>query len=135
MKSKLPAILLALYLVEFVALAIRPYDRGVWMAENAPIVMIVAFLVFTYRRFPFSNLAYALMSALLFLHTIGGLHLRACAIRLVGGRGVTLETCGRAWGQLLKLENPQDYLLGSGSNSFFSCVSVTPANISRRSLV
>ncbi len=68
----MPAILLALYLVEFVVLAIRPYDRGVWIAENVPIVFIVVFLVATYRRFRFSNLAYVLMGALLFLHTIGG---------------------------------------------------------------
>lgn len=67
-----PAILLALYLVEFVALAIHPYDRGVWIAENAPIVFIVVVLVATYRRFRFSTLAYLLMSVLLFLHTIGG---------------------------------------------------------------
>jgi putative membrane protein len=71
-KAPLPVTLLALYLVEFVALAIRPYDRGVWLVENAPIVLIVALLVVTYRRFRFSNVAYLLMSALVFLHTIGG---------------------------------------------------------------
>ena len=68
----LPLILLVLYLVEFSVLAIRPYDRTVWMVENAPIVLIVAFLVVTYRWFRFSNLAYLLMSVLVFLHTIGG---------------------------------------------------------------
>ncbi len=68
----IPAILLVVYLVEFTVLAIHPYDRGVWIAENTPIVMIVVFLVVTYRRYQFSNLAYVLMSALLFLHTIGG---------------------------------------------------------------
>jgi putative membrane protein len=68
----LPVVLLALYLIECSALAIRPYDRGVWIAENTPIVLIVAFLVATYRRFQFSKPAYLLMSALLFLHTIGG---------------------------------------------------------------
>ena len=68
----IPAILLVVYLVEFTVLAIHPYDRGVWIAENTPIVFIVAFLAVTYRRFQFSNLAYLLMSGLLFLHTIGG---------------------------------------------------------------
>jgi len=68
----IPAILLAAYLVEFTVLAIHPFDRGVWIAENAPIVSIVIFLVITYRWFRFSNLAYLLMSVLLFLHTIGG---------------------------------------------------------------
>ncbi|HUK81765.1 MAG TPA: DUF2238 domain-containing protein [Verrucomicrobiae bacterium] len=70
--KRLPAILLLVYLVEFIALAIHPYDRGVWIAENTPIVMIVVFLVITHRWFQFSNLAYLLMSALLLLHTIGG---------------------------------------------------------------
>ena len=68
----LPVVLLTLYLIEFSVLAIRPYDRGVWIAENTPIIFIVVFLVVTYRWFRFSNLAYGLMSALLFLHTIGG---------------------------------------------------------------
>jgi len=68
----LPVVLLVLYLAEFCALAIQPYDRNVWIAENIPIIFIVTFLVVTYRWFQFSNLAYSLMSALVFLHTIGG---------------------------------------------------------------
>ncbi|MEI6083206.1 MAG: DUF2238 domain-containing protein [Verrucomicrobiota bacterium] len=68
----IPAGLLFLYLIEFSLLAIHPYDRGVWFAENLPIFLIVIFLVITYRRFQFSNLAYVLMSALVFLHTLGG---------------------------------------------------------------
>jgi putative membrane protein len=68
----IPAILLAGYLVEFTIFAIHPFDSAVWVAENLPILMIVAFLVITYRWFRFSNLAYMLISALVFLHTIGG---------------------------------------------------------------
>jgi putative membrane protein len=68
----IPAILLLAYLAEFLVFAVRPYDRGVWIAENAPIVAMVIVLVVTYRWFRFSNLAYLLMSVLLFLHTIGG---------------------------------------------------------------
>ena len=72
MKNRWPVVLLILYLIEFSLLAIHPYDRGVWIAENLPIVGIVGFLVITYRRFQFSNLAYGLMSVLVFLHTLGG---------------------------------------------------------------
>jgi putative membrane protein len=72
MKRNLPLALLLLYLVEFSVLAIHPYDRSVWITENTPIVLIVAFLAVTYRWFRFSDLAYLLMSALVFLHTIGG---------------------------------------------------------------
>ena len=61
-----------LYLIEFSVLAIHPHDRTDWIAENVPIVAIVAFLIITYRWFQFSNVAYLLMSVLVFLHTIGG---------------------------------------------------------------
>lgn len=68
----IPVALFALYLIEFVALAIHPYDRGVWIAENIPVLMVIGFLAATYRWFRFSNLAYLLMSVFIFLHTIGG---------------------------------------------------------------
>ena len=71
-RPSLPTILLLVYLIEFSVLAIHPYNRDVWFAENTPIVVIVAVLIVTRRWFQFSNLAYLLMSALLFLHTIGG---------------------------------------------------------------
>lgn len=68
-----PKLLLALYLVEFVALGLHPAERGTWWAENIPIFLIVVALTVLYARgVRFSNLAYALMSVLLFMHTIGG---------------------------------------------------------------
>jgi len=72
MKFKLPYLLLGIYIVFFILLGIHPYDRSVWIAEMAPIVLIVLVLTFTYRSFQFSNFAYILMSFLIFLHTIGG---------------------------------------------------------------
>lgn len=72
MTARLPQVLLGLYVVEFIALGINPYSRGVWIAENIPIVLIVLFLTVSYRRFRFSNTSYLLMSVLVFLHTIGG---------------------------------------------------------------
>ena len=69
---RFPFVLLAAYLGLFAYLAVRPYDRAVWWAENLPIMLIVTGLVLTYRWFAFSNTAYALMAALVFLHTIGG---------------------------------------------------------------
>ena len=71
-RRRLPALLLAAYLVLFAVLAVHPYDRGVWVAENLPIVLIVAALVVTWRWYRFSNTAYLLMAVLLFLHTVGG---------------------------------------------------------------
>ena len=68
-----PKCLLALYLAVFVGLGIKPYDRAVWWAENLPIVALALTLVVLYvRGAVLSNLAYALCSVLLFLHTVGG---------------------------------------------------------------
>jgi putative membrane protein len=70
---KFPHILFVCYIVLFLVLAINPYDRTVWLAENLPIVLIVSILVFLYQKnVRFSNTAYILMSFLIVLHTIGG---------------------------------------------------------------
>jgi putative membrane protein len=69
---KLPRLLLLAYLVEFALLAVDPYDRAVWWAENIPIMLIVLALVVSSRVHVFSNTAYVLMACLVFLHTIGG---------------------------------------------------------------
>lgn len=71
-KLKLPHVLFVAYLVWFAVMAVNPYSREVWFAENLPMVIIVAALAATYRRFAFSNTAYVMMSVLLFLHTAGG---------------------------------------------------------------
>jgi len=68
-----PKILIILYIVVFILLGIDPYARDVWIAENTPIVLIVAAITLTtlfYYRF--SNLAYMMMAVLIFLHTVGG---------------------------------------------------------------
>ena len=72
MAKRFPQLLLLGYLVLFTVLAINPYDRAVWFAENLPIVLIVIALVVTKRWFTFSNIAYLMMACLIFLHTIGG---------------------------------------------------------------
>ncbi len=71
--TRFPKLLLLAYLIEFVALGLHPTDRATWWAENVPIFLLAAFLTVLYLRgVRFSNLAYALMSALIFLHTVGG---------------------------------------------------------------
>jgi putative membrane protein len=71
--SRFPIWLFAAYATVFVALGISPYDRTVWWAENIPIVALAASLAVLYLRgVRLSNLAYALASVLLFLHTVGG---------------------------------------------------------------
>lgn len=68
-----PSLLLALYTGLFIVLALEPYDRMTWFVENLTVVIIVAALGILYmRNVRFSNTAYALMSVLIILHTIGG---------------------------------------------------------------
>ena len=50
---------------------INPTSRAVWWAEILPILAVFGGLIFTSRRFRFSNLAYLLMSFWLLLHTVG----------------------------------------------------------------
>lgn len=69
---RFPHFLLAAYLLWFLVLAIRPYERFTWVFENLPIVLVVGILTATYRRFRFSNLSYAMMAVLIFMHTLGG---------------------------------------------------------------
>lgn len=69
----LPRMLLGAYVLLFIVCAIDPYSRAVWWAENLPIVAVAVTLVVMYARgIRASSLAYALMSVLLFMHTIGG---------------------------------------------------------------
>ncbi|MGC4028781.1 MAG: DUF2238 domain-containing protein [Steroidobacteraceae bacterium] len=71
--TRFPLILLALYLLLFALLAINPYDRGTWFAENLTVWLIVGTIVLLWwRGIRFSNTAYAFASVLIYLHTIGG---------------------------------------------------------------
>lgn len=67
-----PFFLLVTYLALMGFLAIEPYSRETWFAENLPVWIVVAALVFTYPKFRFSNLSYFLMWFFLCFHTIGG---------------------------------------------------------------
>lgn len=72
MNNKIPYILLLVYLGLFTVCAIEPYDRSVWWVENIPVMVIVALLVLSWRRYRFSDISYILMSVFLILHTLGG---------------------------------------------------------------
>lgn len=71
--SRWPLCLLAIYIVEFILLAINPYSRVIWITENSISLMIVtALIVLFYRGVRFSNTAYTLMALYLCFHTVGG---------------------------------------------------------------
>lgn len=72
-KSKCLWWLLGIYAVLCLALAVDPIDRTVWFAENLTVWIILAIILFLYRRgIRFSNVAYGFMFVLIYLHTIGG---------------------------------------------------------------
>ncbi len=70
--SCFPAILAAIFVFFFIWLGVEPASREVWWAENIPVMAVFALLAATFRRFRFSDAAYALMAVWLFLHAIGG---------------------------------------------------------------
>ena len=73
MKKYFPHALLGAYILEFIVLSFNPYERTTWFVENITILLIVSILVTLYAfKIRFSNTAYALMSVLIFMHTIGG---------------------------------------------------------------
>lgn len=64
-------ILVMVYGTLWVALAVAPRDRQAWLLENLLVVLLVGALVFTFRRFTFSNRSYFLMAIFLSLHAVG----------------------------------------------------------------
>jgi putative membrane protein len=59
------------FLIFWIALAIHPLDRSDWLLENLLMFVAVIVLSTTYRRFPLSNLSYALILIFLAIHSIG----------------------------------------------------------------
>lgn len=51
--------------------SIKPAMIDVWIAEMIPVIIIYVLLIFTYKHFQFSSLAYTLMACWLIMHSIG----------------------------------------------------------------
>ena len=64
-------LLASLLAVLSAVLAIAPHDRSDWALENALVVVFVAVLAATYRRFPLSRISYTLIFLFLCLHVVG----------------------------------------------------------------
>jgi putative membrane protein len=58
-------------LVLWIITAIEPFNRRDWLLENLLVFVYSGLLVFSYRRFAFSNRSYALFTVFLSLHLIG----------------------------------------------------------------
>jgi putative membrane protein len=71
MTENYPHFLLLCFAVLWGALAIRPRDRQVWVAEHLLTVISVLGLILTFEKWPLSHLSYTLIALFLVLHTIG----------------------------------------------------------------
>lgn len=69
--SRIPLILLAVFCVWFVAWAIKPVFLHDFVLEHILTVVLLVFLIATYRSFRLSNFSYVLIFAFMGLHVIG----------------------------------------------------------------
>jgi putative membrane protein len=70
--ARLPLALGAVVLAALVVSFIHPYDRGTWLAETAPVFIAAPILIFTWRRFPLTNLLYVLIALHALVLILGG---------------------------------------------------------------
>ncbi len=70
-ENKLLQGLVGFYAIIWVILAIDPTYRTDWMLENILVVLFIPLLVFTYKKFPLSDLSYILITLFMTLHAIG----------------------------------------------------------------
>lgn len=63
--------LLASFAALWLALAIRPHDRVVWLVENLFTAAAVATLLWSYASWPLSDLCYGMLVLFLSMHSVG----------------------------------------------------------------
>ncbi len=63
---------LALVLMALVVSGIHPYDRTTWWLEVAPVLIALPIILATYRRFPLTDLLYALITLHALVLIFGG---------------------------------------------------------------
>ena len=69
--KKFPLMLAAVLTAVIAWSAYKPAEWGVWWMEMSWVLGVFVLLSFSYRRFRFSNLAYALVFLWLVMHTVG----------------------------------------------------------------
>jgi putative membrane protein len=70
-RNRYLAVLAVVFFIEWLALAIAPFDRRDWALENVLVVVAIAALVASHRRLSLSRLSYTLIFTFLCLHEIG----------------------------------------------------------------
>jgi len=71
-KARFPLALLAIVGVALAVSAIGPTDRLTWWLEVAPVLIAAPLLILTWRRFPLTNLVYALIAGHAVILIVGG---------------------------------------------------------------
>ena len=64
-------ILSLLFFIEFLLLAISPYDRSGWALENALVLVFIVLMALSYRYFLLSRVSYSLIFLFICLHEVG----------------------------------------------------------------
>jgi putative membrane protein len=67
--NRLLQLIIVISVIFWGVMAVSPTDRTLWLIENLLVIVTVLALVFTYRKFRFSNLSYLWMFIFLCLHT------------------------------------------------------------------
>lgn len=70
-EDKFPFVCLIIYLVIFIMGAINPWNFDAWILESILPVLFVLILIFTYKKFRFSNGSYGLILIFLIFATLG----------------------------------------------------------------
>ncbi len=70
-KNSFILLLLAAFICLLIWSAIKPYDWGVWKVEISSVLVVFFALLFTGKKFRFSNLSYFFVFLWLMMHTVG----------------------------------------------------------------
>lgn len=64
-------ILVAIFVLFWIALAVNPVDPGIWALENILVVTVFPVVLWLDRRYSFNNLTYLSLTAFVILHLFG----------------------------------------------------------------
>lgn len=67
-QNRLLQIIIAVFVVFWIIMAIKPSDWKIWAVENALLIAFILVLAIVYRKFPLSNLSYLLIAFFLAMH-------------------------------------------------------------------
>lgn len=97
-RNTLLTLFVTLFAIEFLLLAIDPYNRADWALENVVVLLAVCTLIATYRLLPLSNISYTFIFLFLCLHEVGAHYTYAKVPYDVWWQGLTGTTLNELMG-------------------------------------